>query len=452
MEQDKKRLSKRQKKKLLKTFLIAVSVTLSLCIVVIVAGNVIYNSTVGSQSVSQVTNELTEEEVKFEEEKKVVGDLNKTIAVFGVDEDEVRTDVVFVVNFNTITHKVKVVSVPRDTKVFWTEKQRRAYNQLTGNDITVSKLTEMGAYGRINQNVGNIRDFTVDELENILRIHIDSYVVINLEAFREIVDAIGGVEMYVPQDMYYKDDCQGLYINLKEGMQHLDSKNAEGLVRFRHYPMGDEARVSVQQTFLKAFAEKVKSQSIPSLAGIATRLFPYVKTDVKLNEVLSYLELLNQFDLSNLTFHTVPGTAASYEGPSYYYIDDEKLDAMITEVFLDTTVAGEQPTASNETTEGTESTEAPAINKEVSVAIYNGTTTKGIAGLYKEKLVDAGYMVSRIDNYSETDVEKSKIYAKDKANAAQFLDYLSSAEIIEDSSIEYDIEIVVGKEDIAAVQ
>ncbi|MBE6022482.1 MAG: LytR family transcriptional regulator [Cellulosilyticum sp.] len=441
MEQDKKRFSSRQKKTLLRTFLIAAAVTFVLCVIILIAGITIYNSTLAAGATSEIQNELTEEEQVFEDEKKEVSELNKTIAVFGVDEDEIRTDVIFVVNLNTITNKVKVVSIPRDTKVIWTDKQKRAYNQLTGNSISISKINEMAAYGRINQNIGNIRDFTIDEIENILRIHVDSYVVINLEAFREIVDAIGGVDMYVPQDMYYVDNYQGLYIDLEEGMQHLDGDAAEGLVRFRRYPRGDEARVEVQQTFLKAVAEKVMSQSVSSLASMVTRLFPYVKTDIKLNEVLGYLDLLKEFSLSGLTFHTVPGVGADYEGPSYYYIDEEKLDDMITEVFLDTTVQGEEPIASD-------ASEEVVVDTTVEVAVYNAAGVKGVAGRYKDKLQAAGYNVVKVDNHSETGLEDSTIYAKDKSKALQFFDLVPGAEIVEDTSIEYDIEIVVGSESI----
>ena len=446
MEQEKKPLNGKQKKTLLHTFLVAAGITLALCIVFIIAGVVIYNNTIGSESVSEVSTELTEEEKVFEEEKEQVSELNKTIAVFGVDKDELRTDVIFVVNFNTITNKVKVVSVPRDTKVVWSDKQKRAYNQLTGNSISISKINEMSAYGRINQNTGNIRDFTIDEIENILKVHVDSYVVINLEAFREIVDAIGGVDMYVPQNMYYVDNYQGLYINLKEGMQHLDGEDAEGLVRFRQYARGDEDRVGVQQLFLKAVAEKVMSQSVSSLAGIATRLFPYVKTDIKLGEVLEYLELLNQFSLENLTFHTVPGEGAMYEGPSYYYIDEVALETMITEVFLDTTVAGEEANA-EEPVEG-ESAEEVEIDKSVEIAVYNAAGIKGIAGRMKDTLEGVGYDVKKIANHDETGLDESIIYAKDKDKAAQFLQYIIGAEIVEDASLEYDIEIIVGNESV----
>ena len=446
MEHNKKRLNGSQKKKLFRTFLIAAGATLALCITVIIVGVIIYNNTLGANSVSEIkNNELTEEERIFEEEKEEVSEVNKTIAVFGVDEDEVRTDVIFVVNFNTITNKVKVVSIPRDTKVVWTDKQKRAYNQLTGNTISVSKINEMAAYGRINKNIGNIRDFTIDEIENILKVRVDNYVVINLEAFREIVDAIGGVDMYVPQDMYYVDNCQGLYINLKEGQQHLDGDAAEGLVRFRRYAKGDEERVSVQQIFLKAVAEKVMSQNISTLAGIATKLFPYVKTDVKLNEVLDYLDLLNQFSLEYLSFYTVPGYGAYENNISYYYIEDNALEDMITDVFLDTTVAGADD-VEGEASGNKE--EEIVIDKKVEIAVYNAAGVKGIAGRMKDTLQSAGYNVRKVANYDETGLDESIIYAKDKSKASQFLEYVVDAEIIEDASIEYDIEIVVGNESV----
>ena len=445
MEQEQKRLNGKQKKKLLKTFFLSAGVTLGLCIFILIAGVLVYDNTLGAGSTSQIKNELTEEEQAFEDKKKEIGDLNKTVAILGVDEDEIRTDVIFVVNFNTMTNKVKVVSIPRDTKVIWTDKQKRAYNQLTGYTQNISKLNEMSAYGRINQNIGNIRDFTIDEIENILRVHIDNYVVVNLDAFKEIVDAIGGVDMYVPQDMYYVDNSQGLYINLKEGQQHLDAEDAEGLVRFRRYALGDEARVEVQQTFLKAVAEKVMSAEMRSnLPNIITRLFPYVKTDIKLTEVLGYLGILDEFSLSGLEFHIVPGYGDDSEGPSYYYINEEELDELIKDVFYDTTVAGEEV----QEEAGVNEEEEIVTDKSVTIAIYNATGQRGLAGAFKNNLENLGYKVGKIDNYNEKDLEDSTIYAKDMSKAKQFLQYVEGADIKQDSSLEYDIEIIIGKESV----
>lgn len=444
MEDGKKGLNHKQKKSLLKTFLVAAGITLGVCCGVVGVGVIVYNKTFHAESQSEVVNlELTDEEKKFEEEKEVHSEINKTIAVFGVDEDEVRTDVIFVVNFNSATGKAKVVSVPRDTKVQWTDKQNRALQQLTGNTRSVSKLNEMSAYGQINRNVGNIKDFTIDELENILRVKIDNYVVINLDAFRAIVDAIGGVDMEVPQDMDYDDSHQDLHIHLKAGYQHLDSHDAEGLVRFRRYLEGDEHRVQVQQLFLKEVARKVLSPEMRSkLPNIVTQMMAYVKTDVSASEILGYLKLLDDFDLSDLKFFTVPGKGR-YEGNvSYYFIDDTLLDDMIKEVFY----SNDESDDDKASDEAGSDKEEIVIDTNIEIEIYNAAGVKGLATQYKDKIMTAGYNVVKFDNYKETGLEKSTIYAKDKKKALQLQAYVEGAEIVEDDSIATDIMIVLGKD------
>ena len=448
MEHNKKGLTKNQQKKLLKTFGISAGITLVVCVVAIIGVVIAYNNLIWQKPESTFKNEvLSKEEQEKEDDRKERGEINKTIAVFGVDKDETRTDVILVVNFNSMTNKVKVISIPRDTKVTWSERQRSKYNQLTGYSISVTKLNEMSAYGQIYNNPANIRDFTINEIENILTVPIDNYVIVNIEAFNKIVDAIGGVEVDVPQRMYYQDTSQALYIDLQPGLQTLYGKDAEGLVRYRHgYAEGDVGRIATQQVFLEAFAKKVMSPAIlNNLPSIITSLFTYVKTDVALTEVFDYLTLLNDFELDNLEFHTMPGEGAYYQDVSYFFIDQEELSSLIKEVFYDTTVAGEEP----EATPGSASTEesmVPVIDQGVSIEIYNATDAKGLAGTLKDTLQKRGYNVARIDNYEEGTILQSVIYAKDETKARQFLEYMESAEIIQDSSIETDIKIIIGED------
>ena len=223
-------------------------------------------------------------------------------------------------------------------------------------------------------------------------------------------------------------------------------KDAEGLVRYRYgYAEGDVGRIKTQQIFLKAFAKKVMSPAVMNnLPKIVTSLFNYVKTDVSLTEILfTYLPLLSEFDLNNLEFHTLPGEGADYEGPSYFYIDQDELNTLIKDVFYDTTIA-----------DATKEDEAQqvVIDQEVSIEVYNAAGVKGLAGTLKDTLKKRGYNVARIDNYTDTDVEESIIYAKDKTKANQFLEYLEGATIIEDRSLESDIKIVIGKNSANALQ
>ncbi len=454
MDQNKKGLTKKQQKKLIKTFGISAGITLAVCLVAIIGVVIAYNKIILQKPTSTFKQEeLSEEEQALEDERKQRGEINKTIAVFGVDKDETRTDVIFAVNFNSITNKVKVINIPRDTKVTWTDRQRSKYTQLTGYDISVSKLNEMSAYGQIYNNPGNIRDFTINEIENILTVPIDNYVIINIEAFNKIVDAIDGVEVDVPQRMLYHDYSQDLHIDLQPGFQKVYGKDAEGLVRYRHgYVEGDVGRIKTQQIFLEAFAKKVMSPAIMNnLPAIVNSVFKYVKTDVSLTEIFSYLSLLKEFDLSNLEFHTLPGEGADYEGPSYFYVDQEQLDDLVKDVFYDTTIAGEEPTSTPGATESGNTTEV-IIDQDVSIEIYNAAGVKGLAGTLKDTLKKKGYNVVRIDNYSDSDIEESTIYAKDKTKASQFLEYLEGATIVQDSSLENDIKIVIGKDSASALQ
>lgn len=119
---------------------------------------------------------------------------------------------------------------------------------------------------------------------------------------------------------------------------------------------------------------------------------------------------------------------------------------MIAEVFLDTTVVGEDPVG--DSGESKDEEEEVIIDKSVEVAAYNATGVKGIAGRMKDTLQGAGYNVKKVANYDETGLSESIIYAKDKTKATQFLQYVEGADIIEDKSIAYDIEIVIGSESV----
>ena len=230
MDQNKKGLTKKQQKKLMKTFGISAGITLVVCLVVIVGVVTAYNNIIlqkPTQTFKQ--EELSEEEQALEDDRKQRGEINKTIAVFGVDKDETRTDVIFAVNFNSMTNKVKVINIPRDTKVVWSERQRSKLKQLVGYEMSVSKLNEMSAYADIRNNPGNIRDITINEIENILTAPIDNYITVNIEAFNKIVDAIDGVEVDVPQRMLYHDYSQDLHIDLQPGFQKCMVKMQKGL-------------------------------------------------------------------------------------------------------------------------------------------------------------------------------------------------------------------------------
>jgi len=360
-------------------------------------------------------------------------DMTLNIAVFGVDAAETRTDVMFVMHYDSKTQKINIISVPRDTRVEITDEM---YKYLKDNKKYIPsggicKINEVHAYaGKEKDNY-----FAVKQLEDVLGIDIDNYILINFDAFAKIVDTVGGIDMYVPQDMYWDmTDTGDILINLKEGQQHLDGKHAEQLVRFRRYKNGDVDRVKVQQAFLKALSEKVLSSDtmIKNMPGYIKTIYEYVKTDISLSDMLKFVNYINKVDKNNITMATIPGEGQYIGNVSYFIHDSAGTKALVRRMFY-----------TNTDTDSSGNTSS----KGMKIEIANGTSTNGLASQYRDKLVEAGYTVSNVSTYKGQNIEKTKIIVYQDGIGKDLLTYFPDAEITTDSKQlkgDNDILIIIG--------
>ncbi len=262
------------------------------------------------------------------------------IALLGTDGDGFRTDVNIVASLNLTTKEVHLISVPRDTRVVMTDDMI-AYLEKNGRTVPQAngvygqcKLTEVHAYA----GEGNRSTFSVAMLEEILGIDIDYYVKVDLDAFKDIVDAVGGVEFDVQERLYYSDPAQGLYIDLYPGPQVLDGEKAEMLVRFREgYAQKDLKRIEVQQEFLKAFISQVcSSDKIMSNLDSYIKIFmEKVESDMPVATALKYAGYIKEIDPAAITTDTIPG-----EGGAYFDMDEEG-----TKELVDYRIYGKEPPA-----------------------------------------------------------------------------------------------------------
>ncbi|MFM9873423.1 MAG: LCP family protein [Fimbriimonadaceae bacterium] len=155
---------------------------------------------------------------------KVFGEDNLTVLILGCDKElyykgaqvlkqYARSDMMMVVRFDFDRKMVGAVSIPRDTLCslpgYRTEKIN-AFHKIGGPDLAKAAVEEI-----------------------LPQVHIDRVMVLNFDAFMEIIDMVGGVDVYVPRDMKYDDDAAKLHIDLKKGKQHLDGYEAMGFVRWR---------------------------------------------------------------------------------------------------------------------------------------------------------------------------------------------------------------------------
>lgn len=234
----------------------------------------------------------------------------------GYDKSAGLTDVNMLAQFDTNTGAINIIQLPRDTYA--------RYNM----DGYYRKIN--GAYNYFERDFEDFASF----LEKNLCIKIDFYGSIDLTAFRNIVDIIGGVEMYVPADMKYEDPAQDLYINLKKGYQTLDGDKAEQFVRFRSgWVTADIGRTDAQKLFMTAFLKKfIDSMSVSTLSQVGAQMLKYADTNLTLNEFIYFATKVLDIDLEKLTMMTLPGVSAreyKTSGTWYYVLSrSSMLDAV----------------------------------------------------------------------------------------------------------------------------
>lgn len=234
-----------------------------------------------------------------------------TFLVVGLDQVSNSTDTIMVGRIDTETHKIDVVSIPRDTmvNVSWGTKRVNTYYS---SDLVSG---------------GNGIDGLMKGIRDLVGFDIDCYAVVDLEAFVELVDAIGGVDYDVPIDMYYYDPSQGLNISIPAGMQHLDGETAVKVVRFRSgYATADIGRIGTQQDFLMSVASQMLTLgNIPNLPTFIDIFEKYVTTNLSAANISFFARQFLMCKSEDISFHTAPGNGGdSVKGNSYYslYVDE----------------------------------------------------------------------------------------------------------------------------------
>ena len=251
------------------------------------------------------------------------------ILVVGHDDEASLADVTMIVNVNENDKSITVMQFPRDTLVSdeyapLTNRINNAFNtfysQAYNNGDSDAYMTAVKEYEEM--------------LEKSLCININFSVLMGLDGFRGIVDAMGGVDVYVPADMYYSDPEQDLYISIPAGYQHLDGSDAEGFVRFRSgYLQADLGRVNAQKIFLTAMFNKVKetvkSVNVTVLTNIANEIFKCVDTDMSISDIVYFAKLFLNIDLSGINMMTIPGNMAG----QYYVVNRASTLKVINEYY-----------------------------------------------------------------------------------------------------------------------
>ena len=303
------------------------------------------------------------------------------------------TDTIMIGKYDPNTQKASLVSIQRDTFIGDNPKKATAYDKI--NSVYQGKNS----------------DKILKEVNELTGLNLKYYVVIDTEGLKELVDAIGGVEFYVPMDMKYDDTSQDLHINLKEGTQKLNGDQAEQVLRFRHnndgttYPSSygtqDTGRMRTQRDFISALLKQTLKLSniskIGELIDIATN---NIETNIPIDMLKDYIPYAVEFSTDNLKTATLPGEPKEMNGVWLYLTDDDESQAMIAEYFFDCP------------------TEEEVTNEMPTLQILNGTSDfsklEEVVNKYKEK----GYNILKVGN-TESKVKQTKITNRTKQSTEQ---------------------------------
>ena len=245
------------------------------------------------------------------------------ILLVGIDDGETanpkdsphRSDSMLLMGIHKSTGAVSLLSIPRDT--------RAPIPGYSSHD----KFGHSFAYGGVDLTIATIHEF--------LKVPVHYYVVADWQGFIRVVDALGGVDLFVEADMNYEDPYANLKIHLKKGFQHLNGQQAGQYVRFRHDEMGDIGRVGRQQKFLKALAaQAIRPANIIRLPQIMKILSESVQTNLTPWEFRQVVVALPSLKNNKIQADMIPGDFANIGGVSYWAPDPVEMRKVVERLFI----------------------------------------------------------------------------------------------------------------------
>lgn len=232
-----------------------------------------------------------------------------------------RSDTMILTRFDFNSKQMNMLSIPRDTRV----KKDNGY---------FDKINHAHAHGGI--------DYSLNAVNKLFDSNVEYYVRLNYKAVEEVVDAIGGVKIYVPRDMKYDDTTEGkeFHVDLKEGEQTLNGDQAIQFLRWRKnndgtgYPQGDVGRIQAQQAFLKELIKQsLRPKNFLKLPKFISIYNKYVDTNIPLKTVIRGAWAAKSMDFDTINTSTLPGEGKYINDISYFVYYPEEMMKLYNKMF-----------------------------------------------------------------------------------------------------------------------
>jgi LCP family protein required for cell wall assembly len=283
------------------------------------------------------------------------------------------------------------------------------------------------------------RAAAVATVEQLTGVHIDHFAELNLDGFYELAKVLGGVEVCLNHPVPY-DPNSGFHAS-RAGLQHLNAKMALAFVRQRDgLTNGDLDRTHRQQAVIDSVIKQLRSDGVlddlTKMNALLSVAKQYLITDAGW-DLLEFISQMHGLSLGNITFHTLPivgyikidGQDANQVNPSY-------LQQLVRETFYPPPVSPSSPTP----------TPTVTVNpSQVTVDVYNGGTTPGLAAGVSAALVKDGYRAGKIANASSQLATTEVLYGAGTSASASKIASLFSVTATANSAVAAGhVEILLG--------
>ncbi len=226
--------------------------------------------------------------------QQAFGSQRLNVLLLGYQEDEGNSDTIVLAHLDLTQHTATLVSIPRDSWV-----------AIPGH-----------GHEKINAAIGyGGPKLAARVVSSLVGEPIDATLAVRPESAKQIVDAMGGLNVKVDEDMDYDDYHGNLHIHLKKGEQYLTGGQVLQYTRFRHDASSDWGRVRRQQQVIK---EIVKQMSLPAhwakLPHVLDIAHNNMKTNLTQQQLLALLQVYRGVPDDNIRSFTMPARAG-WVGP-----------------------------------------------------------------------------------------------------------------------------------------
>lgn len=230
------------------------------------------------------------------------------------DVEGARTDTIILVRVDAPNKSVSMISIPRDTMI-----------ELPG--VGTTKITSAYDYGGAASTIAAVKDLT--------GVDIDHYALVNFDGLIGLVDAIGGIDVYVDERI---DNPKAGPEIVEAGEQHLNGAQALVLARDRDYYDGDYTRQVNQRKVIMGIIERLMNTPASELAGIIQASTSFIQTDsgIDFDWLFSLADQIRHTDTEHpleVKATTLP-SAPAYVGEISYVIADRAGMAELMEIFM----------------------------------------------------------------------------------------------------------------------